>query len=252
MIETPILIGTLFLLGAAHALEPGHGKLLVTSYLTGSQAKIRDAFLLGGLTAVVHTLSVALLGAVVVSLALTFFKDSFTSSLEILSGVVILALGALLFWRRFLKKSDHAHQCDCHVVHEKPLEEEPMQRPNASLKEVVLLGLASGITPCPMALAALIAAFSFGKVPSAILALTVFSAGIGSVLVILGILMIRGAARLESRWVRFKNAPVMIARVSTVIVLLLGCYLVSKPLFFPETEQAHAEESNPLMMLNFE
>jgi nickel/cobalt transporter (NicO) family protein len=243
--ELILFLSTLFILGAAHALEPGHGKLLVTSYLAGNSAKTQDAFLLGILVAVFHTLSVAMLGAVVVFLAFAFFKDTFLNALQILSGVVILGLGLLMFYRRFLKKSSHEHQCDCHVLHSATVEEEaPVKQAQSktSLKEVIFLGLASGITPCPMALAALVGAFAMGKPLAALGSLAVFSLGIGSILVILGIVMIRGAEKLKAKYQRFQAAPVLIARVSTIILLLLGCYLVAKPMMFPEEKDVHELE----------
>ncbi len=237
----------IFTLGAAHGLEPGHGKLLVTSYLTGSQAKMKDALLLGVLVAIFHTLSVALIGASIVFLAMTFFKDAFLNSLELISGLTILGLGLVLFWRRFIQKTPHDHQCDCHISHSTIVEEEvkPMER--ASLKEVILLALASGMTPCPMALTALIAAFGMGKAIAALGALAVFSLGIGSVLIILGILIIKGSHQLQERWQKYRETPVLIAKLSTVFVLILGVYLVTKPFVFPESAHAHLESFNFLM-----
>lgn len=242
---------TIFALGAAHALEPGHGKLLVTSYLTGSQARLRDAFLLGIVVAFFHTLSVALLGLLVIVLAMTFFQEAFLNSLQVLSGVVILGLGLLLFWRRFIRKSSQEEHCDCHLLHPTPVRAERRARPQASLREVVLLGIASGITPCPMALTALIAALTIGKITLALSSLAVFSLGIGSVLIVLGILLIQGADRLLSRWSRFHQAPAYIAKFSTIVVLLLGCYLITKPFLFEEEAHQPDERIKALMSESF-
>lgn len=246
--ELILFFTTLFLLGTAHALEPGHGKLLVTTYLTGNQAEVKDAMLLGGLVAFFHTLSVGLLGTVIVWLAVTFFQEVFVESIEVLSGVVILGLGGLLFWRRFIVKSKHEDQCDCHLLHATSVETETPQRAQTSLKEILFLGLASGMTPCPMALAALVAAFAMGKPLSALGALAVFSLGMGAVLMILGIVLIKGSSAVQTKWQRFRQVPVTIARVSTVLILLLGAYLVSKPFFFPEDEHQQASEKVQFLM----
>lgn len=248
MMELTVFWVTIFLLGMAHALEPGHGKLLVTSYLTGSQARMQDAFVLGLLAAVFHTLSVGMLGALVVYLAFTFFETTFVTSLEMISGAVILGLGLLLFWRRFLRRDKAVEHCDCHILHSPDVASEEAVRPQSSMKEVVLLGLASGMTPCPMALAAMIAAFAMGHFLSALGALVVFSLGIGAVLVVLGVVLIQGAGRLQTRFERFRQAPVMIAKFSTIVILLLGCYLLTKPLFFePEGHEEPAEALNFMM-----
>ena len=244
-----VFYATLFVLGAAHGLEPGHGKLLVTSYLTGSNARTRDAVLLGLLVALFHTLSVGLIGALVVFLAFAFFKDTFVHSLEILSGVAILCLGLLLFWRRFIGTSKNEEHCDCHLLHATPMEAEKPAPKQASLKEVILLALASGVTPCPVALSALILAFAMGKSLAALGSLAVFSLGIGSVLVVLGLVLIKGTQSLQYRWEKFRLAPVYISKVSTVIVLLLGVYLVAKPLLYPDDDHnRQAQDTFHLLM----
>ncbi len=48
--------------GGLHALQPGHGKTMVAAYLVGSQGRVRDAVLLGGVVTLTHTSSVVLLG----------------------------------------------------------------------------------------------------------------------------------------------------------------------------------------------
>jgi ABC-type nickel/cobalt efflux system permease component RcnA len=242
MLTTALFYVTLFLLGMAHGLEPGHGKLLVTGYLAGNRAKIADALLLGLLVAFFHTMSVGVLGAAVVALAYTFFPTRFLVSIEVLSGLVILGLGLLLFWRRFVQKNRLEDSCDCHLLHEKPVAEEAPVRSQTTFKEVLALGFASGLTPCPLALAALIAAFGMGKPIAALGALAIFSLGIGFVLVVLGVALIWGSDRFAGRFLRWKTAPVWIARVSTLVVLLLGCYLVTKPFLFPADLNTHGPE----------
>ncbi len=41
-------IGIAFVLGAAHALTPGHGKTIVAAYLVGSRGTLKHAAFLGG------------------------------------------------------------------------------------------------------------------------------------------------------------------------------------------------------------
>src|SRR5579885_2151101 len=51
-----------FVLGAAHALTPGHGKTIVAAYLVGSRGTLRHAAFLGAMVTFTHTVSVFLLG----------------------------------------------------------------------------------------------------------------------------------------------------------------------------------------------
>ena len=60
MLATAIAIA--FILGAAHALTPGHGKTVVAAYLVGSRGTLRHAVFLGAMVTFTHTISVFLLG----------------------------------------------------------------------------------------------------------------------------------------------------------------------------------------------
>lgn len=60
-----------FVAGAAHAVGPGHGKSLAAAYLVGSGGRLRDAAWLGASVAVMHTVSVLVIGV-----AWTFFSLS--------------------------------------------------------------------------------------------------------------------------------------------------------------------------------
>ena len=50
------------MLGAFHALTPGHGKTIVGAYLVGSRGTARHAVFLGLVVTLTHTLGVYLLG----------------------------------------------------------------------------------------------------------------------------------------------------------------------------------------------
>src|ERR1700683_1147893 len=55
-------IGIAFVLGAAHALTPGHGKTIVAAYLVGSRGTLKHAAFLGAMVTFTHTVSVFALG----------------------------------------------------------------------------------------------------------------------------------------------------------------------------------------------
>src|SRR6202020_3538468 len=57
-------IGIAFVLGAAHALTPGHGKTIVAAYLVGSRGTLKHAAFLGAMVTFTHTVSVFALGLV--------------------------------------------------------------------------------------------------------------------------------------------------------------------------------------------
>ena len=60
-----VLVGACALLGALHALTPGHGKALLAAYLVGGRGTPRQAVALGGVITFSHTAAVLALGGAV-------------------------------------------------------------------------------------------------------------------------------------------------------------------------------------------
>ncbi|MBV9508241.1 MAG: hypothetical protein JO323_24890 [Acidobacteriia bacterium] len=115
-----VLLGVLaaFGLGAMHAMSPGHGKTIVAAYLVGSRGTLKHAGLLGFVVTFTHTFTVFLLG-----LGMLFFQqyivpERIVPVLGIISGLSIVAVGALLLYRRAkgLLGQNHSHS-HAHVHH---------------------------------------------------------------------------------------------------------------------------------------
>src|SRR5213594_4345619 len=102
-------------LGAFHALEPGHGKTLVAAYLVGSRGSMRHALLLGLVVTAAHTAGVYLLGVITLYASQYIVPERLYPWLSVASGVMIMALGLVLFARRYSGKEgiishhDHNH-----------------------------------------------------------------------------------------------------------------------------------------------
>ena len=97
------ILGALFLaalLGALHALSPGHGKTIVAAYLVGSQGKAYHAIALGGIVTLVHTGSVFLLGILTLTASRYFLAADVFPVLELVSGLLIFVLGLGLLYPR--------------------------------------------------------------------------------------------------------------------------------------------------------
>jgi nickel/cobalt transporter (NicO) family protein len=115
------------ILGALHALTPGHGKTIVAAYLVGSKGTTKHAIILGAIVTLTHTGSVILL--TILTLVATHFSHFFlsllaASLLEIFSGAIILVLGIYLLIVRLRKlhfggdhTSEYAHHHDHHYEH---------------------------------------------------------------------------------------------------------------------------------------
>ncbi|MEO7370007.1 MAG: hypothetical protein ABIZ69_04040, partial [Ilumatobacteraceae bacterium] len=88
-----LAIGLALVLGASHALLPGHGKTVMAAYIAGRQGSVRDAVLVGATVTATHTGGVLVLGlALTVSTSLA--GESVLAWLGVISGLLIAGLGA--------------------------------------------------------------------------------------------------------------------------------------------------------------
>ena len=93
------LLGAM-LLGAVHALSPGHGKTIVGAYLIGSRGTPRHAVFLGSTVTVTHTLGVFVLGFATLYASRFIVPERLFPILSMLSAVLVLGMGILLLVQR--------------------------------------------------------------------------------------------------------------------------------------------------------
>src|SRR5207249_10468404 len=137
-------------LGAVHALEPGHGKTVVAAYLVGSRGRAWHALVLGLVVTASHTAGVYLLGAVTLYASRYIVPERLYPWLGVASGLTVAGLGIVLFLRRYRGASrrhshDHAHDDHHHHAHHHAHGHQH-HHPGAdvSLKELVALGVTGG------------------------------------------------------------------------------------------------------------
>lgn len=100
--ELTLSVGTLALvlaivLGAAHAVLPGHGKTLMAAYLAGRRGTPRDAVTVGATVTVTHTAGVLLLG-LFLPLVTSLAGEVVLTWLGVASGLLITGIGCRLLW----------------------------------------------------------------------------------------------------------------------------------------------------------
>jgi nickel/cobalt transporter (NicO) family protein len=225
---------SLFSLGALDALQPGHAKALVSSALVGTNASLKQVFLLGGIVAVTHALINSVLAFIIIAFAQNFFNDQFIRYVDIAVGSVVIAIALYLIWNRFFQ---HKSSCCGSDDHHKHNEETTQKLSEMSVWQIILLGLVSGLSPCPVVLTALISAIAVGKGWEAFWGISVFSMGMGAVLIGVGAFTLYGVKK--ARYSVLSN-PVHMRRFSqacAVLVLFVGTFLVGKALFFYQPEQ---------------
>lgn len=97
---TWVYFPTALMLGALHALEPGHAKTLTAAYLIGIKGTKRDAILLGVAVALTHSIVVIGISAGALWIGEESFTGNVTRWLQIGSGVLVILLGCWLMFRR--------------------------------------------------------------------------------------------------------------------------------------------------------
>jgi ABC-type nickel/cobalt efflux system permease component RcnA len=116
-------LGVAIVLGAAHALQPGHGKTIVAAYLVGARGTPKHALFLGATVTATHTAGVYALGLVTLFLSRYILPERLYPILEVVSGGLVIAIGAWLLARRLLtatglRRADHHHHGHAHEDHD--------------------------------------------------------------------------------------------------------------------------------------
>jgi nickel/cobalt transporter (NicO) family protein len=112
-----LAVALALILGASHALLPGHGKTVMAAYIAGRQGSARDAVIVGATVTATHTSGVLILGLLLtVSSALA--GPSVLSWLGIASGLLIAGLGGSLLRNAIQHRTpSHSHHEHSHHGH---------------------------------------------------------------------------------------------------------------------------------------
>ncbi|WP_283137347.1 nickel/cobalt transporter [Rhizohabitans arisaemae] len=97
-----LAIALAMVLGAGHALIPGHGKTIMAAYLAGRRGRPGDAVTVGLTVTATHTGGVLVVG-LLLSLSATLTGESVLSWLGLASGLLITGIGCALLrtaWRQ--------------------------------------------------------------------------------------------------------------------------------------------------------
>lgn len=113
------LMGTGLLLGALHALEPGHAKGMIAAFVVATRGSVPQAVLLGLSAAISHSVLIWVLAAAALYFGNSFIGDEAEPWLQLGSGIAIVGIGISMLWRLSnagSHESDHHHD-DHHPHH---------------------------------------------------------------------------------------------------------------------------------------
>ncbi len=215
-------LGLAILLGALHALTPGHGKTLMAAYLVGSRGTERHAVALGLVITVSHTASVLAIGMLALIASQSVVPGELLPTLEAVSGLLVVALGLRLVWQRWQSVRTYAPHSHTHGT--------PDLTSANRLRWLDLfgMGISGGIIPCPEALGILIVAVGLNRIGIGLTLIIAFSAGLAAVLVGIGLILVR--SRSLTRRLNWTNgrAGRWLPLLSALLVTTLGVGIVTR------------------------
>jgi nickel/cobalt exporter len=92
-------VPTAILLGALHGLEPGHSKTMMAAFIVAIRGTMAQAVLLGLAATVSHTAIVWIIALGGLYLWRDIAPESFEPWLQLLSGILIVAMAAWMMWQ---------------------------------------------------------------------------------------------------------------------------------------------------------
>ena len=214
------------LLGAGHALLPGHGKTVLAVYLAGRAGRPRDALAVGATVTATHTGGV-LLGGLLLSTVTGLAGDRLLIALGLASGILITIVGVSMclgIARRRTPTHDHVHHSHDHVHAHGHTHAGPRGRLG-----LAGIGIAGGLVPSPSALVVLLAAVGLGRAVFGVLLVIAYGLGMAATLTAAGLLLVTVQRRAGTRLSRLAG-PLrrFMPAVSAGLVVVIGVALAAR------------------------
>ena len=247
LISGSYLAGFSFLYGILHALGPGHGKVIVTTYLATQPTRVKTSMVLTLVSALCQALvAVALVSILLWGLnASTGDINAHANSFIKLSSILVCVLGSLICWRVIrhiyinLFSSNkrpfhehHDHSCGCGHKHVAS----PEEVENASsLREYASVIMSIGLRPCTGAIMVLFFANMVGLYWMGVASAVLMSLGTAITTSALALLTLSGK-RIVQRYLSSESADKQkywyraghgLQLLGGVVLVLLGLLLVN-------------------------
>jgi ABC-type nickel/cobalt efflux system permease component RcnA len=210
------ILALAFGFGFVHALGPGHGKVVIAASGASRSIRIRHAVTIGGVVAAMHCATSIGLGLIAIGASEVLSSEETYSILRLVSAVAVLVIGAILLVVRLRQRAtigdNHDHQ-------------RARNRSTASNRDAVdrvslgAIAASGGLVPSPSAVVVMLGAVAAGRIPIGVALVIVFSLGLASALVMIGVMSVYAgglAYRLQFRAARW--LPI----ASAVVILVVG------------------------------
>lgn len=237
-----VLAGALLLaivLGALHALEPGHGKTLLAVSLVGARATVPQAAILATSLTLAHTFGVLVFGALILLLARSIVPEAIYPWIALGSGALVTVLGARALATALARRAPcgahvhapaHHHHDDHDHDHEHHEHAHPHVIPGSAplrFRDTLIAAASGNVAPCPAALVVLLAAIATDRVGWGMVLIVAFSVGLALTLTALGIAVVKGAGWLVRR-PQFDRAARDAPLLTAAAISLIGAWMIGE------------------------
>ena len=204
-----IIVLASFLYGVLHAIGPGHGKVVVASYLLTRRSRFVHALGMSCTVAATQAVTAVVLAAV---LAAVFNATGKTildraATIEMASYAAICLLGLWMAWTAVKPGPRRACSCGLHH-HENDHEHHHAAQDCKPLIEVLTTGVIAGLRPCSGAILVLLFTLANGIFPIGIVAACAMGVGVAITVTVVSVgafgvnraISTAGASRPTSQW----------------------------------------------------
>jgi nickel/cobalt exporter len=236
-----------FLYGLVHAIGPGHGKFITTSYFLANRARMMHGIALGSLIAFIQAISAIVLVGIF-AIALGWANTRLTEEVvwaEMASYALIVLLGLYILWGGIVGRGcnhthvedhigdaahDHSHTHDHAHAHTHAHTHGSEEAKLPSGWAMLGAGIAGGIRPCTGAILVLLFTLAQGIVIVGILATFVMALGVAITISTLGMIAIfarKKAAEVSHANTHTRNLAHRVAGLAGgLIILVIGGLLL--------------------------
>jgi nickel/cobalt transporter (NicO) family protein len=238
-----LLLPAAVVLGALHALEPGHSKSMMMAFIVAVRGTPKQAVLLGMSATVGHTIIVWALALLAWRLGDAGLIERAEPWLLLLGGLLIVGLALRILYRGGFGPAhdqhgdDHGHShghhghhdhqghgpADAHAAaHEAEIQAKFAGRGSVTNGEVAWFGFTGGLLPCPAAFAVLLVCLKLRSYGLGMVMVAAFSVGLALTLVAVGLAASLGTAALQARSSTFDRLAKLAPIVSAWLILAIG------------------------------
>ena len=251
------LAGFSLIYGVIHAIGPGHGKIVITTYLATHPSRLKNSLKLTFASAIVQGLVAILLVSVVLGVLQLSSRQLHQSSfwMERGSFILVMLLGLLLCWRALKRmwqtinslrpvhamkihslspmgNETHVHDEHCGCGHQHVPNDQQLQA-GGDLRTQVAIVLAMGLRPCSGAIMVLLFSKVIGVYNWGVISAITMAIGTSLTVSLIGVLVFYSralavklsATRTPAAWQRITWS--LLALTGGIVLLVAGILLSS-------------------------